>query len=355
LYKLNPVFADKLINGCDELPPQAYDIRGWRRAKWELWEEAEGLILTLSSRASSDRKRLVAWTGNPKNLLEVEELPTLQLAAGKSVEQHMKHVKPGEEHEHTKEEEIVKVEVIDIPEEHKEAPTEFTPFVVKWEVDGKKKCFVVGCEDEMSCSKWVANLKLYSNIGRRHCGAVMWKMNQSAYQALPKGEGGALDPQDFGDLRQWRRRLCNLEVLKLQNALCITYVSEKSDAEECVANVLASVSGNTAKAVSSIRRLPPFTVKTLDPKESEKVLVSIEQYEIAVANQGHNEPAKPTLPTTLHAFEVRQSDDSQGGQMGCIFALEDSLMAERWLAGVDSACHKLTRDSDSPALRLIEA
>jgi len=187
-------------------------------------------------------------------------------------------------------------------------------------------------------------------------GAVMWKMNQSPYNALPDGWRDTAESQDLGDLRNWRRRLCYLGVQKSDKNLCITYVSEKSDAKECVANVLASVNADgRVRAVGIIRRIGPIFVNALDPKESEKALVSVEQYEIAVASQGHIGGSKPTLPTTLHAFEVRQSDDSEGGQMGCIFAFEDAVLFERWLAAVDNASQKLTRNIDSPALRLVES
>jgi len=342
LYKLNPVWAEKVMSlDVHELPVQAFQMMSWRRAKYELWEEDEGLMLTLTSRATSDKRKLVSWTGTPATSINVEVLPCVSIEGGKS-EKDMKKVNRHAEEDFLDPDEIaeVQVEVIEISEEPKSNPTEIYPFVVRWEVEGRKKCFVIGCEDECSCYKWADYLKLYSNIGRRHCGACMWKLNASANK-----EGVPIEEQvqEFGNLTNWRRRLCYVDQLRSHKALCITYVSEKSDAEECVANVLASLSGDMVKAVAIVRKLPPIKCQELEKQSFEKVQISVHQYDIAVSRAAQHEHAKVELPTMLFPLEVRQSDDSETGASHNIFAFEDEVMCNRWLQGIEHASIKISK------------
>lgn len=360
LYKLNPVWADKLLAGDSSLslPEQANQIVAWRKAKFELWEEEDGLHLNLISKAASDKKKIVSWCGEPFNNLEVLSIDEVLIEGEQK--QKSKHVKgkgqSEEDLEAEQEDEAVKVEVIEIAEEHKADLEALYPFVIRWDLAGKtakKKCFVIGCEDESSCLKWIANLKIYANIGSRHAGAVMWKLNQSFYTDLPshwRDDPNAI--KDFGNLLNWRRRVCFLEQLKSHKALCITYVSEKSDAEECVANVLASVSDGIVKSVASVKKLPPIVVCKLDAVKTEKVKYSVQQYDIAVANSS-SESNELELPTVLHAFQVIQSDDSDIGQASNIFAFVDPEMCDRWLAAIETVCKTLTKDTDLPALRVV--
>jgi len=350
LYKLNPVWADKLLSGSQELPLQAAQLVSWRRARWELWEEEDGLQLSLSSRAATDKRTIVSWSGQPPNKLKAEALPKIKVTGKQQVRKSKKVNRAEGDVSEQMEGEDFQVEVIDIPEEHKADPKELSPFLVNFEADGKAKCFVIGCEDELSCAKWVANLKLYSNIEQRFAGAIMWKLNATVHSALPDNwRDSILDNAELGDLQNWRRRLCYLEKLKSTSylpagiqGLCITYISEKADAEECVANILASVqNGKEAKATASIRLLPQITVGELTKSSEEHVKMSIQQYDIAVANTGHSEMKECILPTTLHAFEVHQMDDC--GLKTSVFAFEERIMCEKFFAAVESSSSSLSK------------
>lgn len=181
----------------------------------------------------------------------------------------------------------------------------------------------------------------------------MWKLNQSYYADLP--DSWRDDPstaQDVGQLQNWRRRVCYLEQLKSFNALCMTYISEKSDSQECVANILACIEDGSVKSVASVRRLTPITCLSLTAEEEEKIKYSCHQYDIAITlDTSHIDDA---LPSTLYGFQVVQSDGSEAGQAQNIFAFDNKGMCDSWLAAIEAVSQKLTKYTDLPALRLVQ-
>jgi hypothetical protein len=236
----------------------------------------------------------------------------------------------------------VDVETIPIPEEHRADPTTLQPFVIRWKMEGDRtKCFVVGCEDEKIREKWVNHLILYSNINKRHCGCFMWKLNNDVTIDLPEDLVANFDKaeEDLHDIRNWRRRLCFLEQLLSQKSLCITYISEKSDAEERVANTLACMEKG---AVASIKGLPQITVMAMRAQEVEVVRDSIYQYDVAVSGPEDVRKDDIQLPDSLHAFEVRQADGHQG-QKHSIYAFGDADTCSKWVKAIESASHNLSK------------
>lgn len=369
-YKLNPVFSEKLLNSMQELPPQASQMMSWRGFQWQLWEEADGLQLTCTSHGTSTNNKIVSWCGEPANSMGSQAIASLEVhgalpsnakvAAGAVNGGDTVNYESGNDsHDaiiqlcHYDAE--VSVEVINIPEETNKPPTELWPFMVKWDVNSRSKGFIIGCEDEMSCSKWVSHLKLYSNIRRRYCGTVVWKLGGSCFQkAKTLPDDWYLQDEHlnvYKDLQLWRRRIFHLEELQSLDALCMTYVSEKTDGEECIIGMLARVNAGKAEAYASVRRLPEVTLKQLTPVEAEKVSMSVCQYDIAVAKI----PSKfgVVLPTALHGIELRQAEDTYGGQKHSILAFEDAETRDRLLESIEDASRQFSLRTRSAPLSLI--
>jgi hypothetical protein len=292
--------------------------------------------LSVKWHGSEDRKILVNWSGSPPNVLEVEALPMIQLEGTREHKQRSKKkVKRRGSGDQDGSDVEVDVEVIGIPEERKIDPTELHPFIIRWKMESeRRRCFVIGCEDPSTQNKWLRHLRLYSNVGKRHCGAFLWKLNADVVAEL-SDDCDTTDPEtreNLANIQNWRRRLCFLESLTKQKALCITYISEKSDAEERVANTLTSYDqGDVAK----IRRIPHFTLAPMTSREVEDVKVSVYQYDVAVS--GPEDAANVILPTSLHPFEVLQTDDARQGQKRSIYAFEDAHTCSRWITAIDES------------------
>jgi len=352
-YKCNPVFAEMMLKcevGQMELPSSCQEMCQWRSSVWSLWEKKDGIEFVFSNARKSLKTKIASWTADPQceNGMEVYSLPRVQMdgaSAGRrgsnSSAGNLSELGGAEgeeeelEGEHAEE---VAVEVINIPELRNEDPTEIFPFMVKW-FDGRAKSYVVGCEEEIARDKWVAQLQLYCNLSRRYCSAVIWKLGGSRFQratTLPDDWYKQPDHWDvYRNLENWRRRIFQVEVLKHPNALCMTYLSEKLDAEAYVANVLATFSNG--KAVAVVRKLPGCVPAYLTPPQMDKVRSSVSQYDVAV---GRNWDRDVEVPKRLFGFEIRQADDCDGGHKHSLFAFDNERMCDRWLSAIEEACRQ---------------
>lgn len=364
LYRLNPALAMKMaMPNANQMPSEACALQSWRRCHYGLVEEEDGLYLMRACQQTKDRERLTKWSGIPPPNMQIEALP-VQLVRGGTKEREDKKVKNRHGEEGIEEEvEAVLVETIEFLKEPKTILTQLYPFLIRWQVEGKRMCFVIGCEEEASCIKWVAMLKIYANVGRRQCGSMMWKLNQNVVRRLSENhDTDATGLQELGDLQNWRRRLCYLDQLLSYSALCMTYISEKSDAEECVASILAGVGDGDVTTLARIRRLPAVNCPALDAMADEKVKASVEQYEVAVMGghygsdvAGSQRLYRNKLPARLFPFQAVQSDDCQGGNQQTIFAFETEIMRERWLMAIENAAAKLYKNTDLPPLKIVES
>lgn len=375
-YKLNPVFADTVLNnscsGNWEFPPEANEQDAWKPARCAFWEEYDGLRLHLGGKFACEKATIVPWSGShaPRSNLFVKEMPKIHvhgLATPKSTSGTVvSHVcrqlteepeadKPmGRVVSFGREHKCAYVEVIEI--DHHEADEDgqniltLSPFAIRWEANGRTRCHVIGCDDENTCRQWVSQIKLYRNIVTRHCGALMWKLRRPSAEALSSSRHDREQHMHLvADLQNWRRRICYLEELITPRALCMRYVSENLDAEQLVSNVLVNLSTREAEVVSCIRQLSAIELKELTAAENDHMKRTLRQYDEAVARHWALDD-EVQLPLTLYGFEVSQPDESYGGHVFNMYAFEDPQMCESWLAHIDCVSRMLTRGGKTPVM-----
>lgn len=355
-YRLNPVYAAKIPEGATGaalVPDGVSDKLAWKMSRWSLWEKPEGLELELKSKAASEHNMIVHWSGDPSNKLAVEVLPPVSVNGLLGEKKDSKAKFASNDSNENVDGHDEKVEIIDIPQEHIESPTQLFPFVVRWvAAGGKKKSACIGCEDEETCHKWVAHLKLYSHLDKRYCGAIFWKLNRTALEGLPEKWWTTPEGlQKVAGLRSWRRRVFYLEHLHHHKALCMTYVSEKLDVEESIVHMLTKVNAEShVEATASVKELAVLPLQEPSPSEKAQVIMSVEQYDLAVA-RASDDPAALVLPTKLHMFEVAQKS-SQSSEEGVsevgVYAFEDDVMLKRWLGHLHLAGQSVARHWSSP-------
>lgn len=356
MYKLVKTLAEGMLRGDESFPAKALEMASWGPpAAWELWEESDGLYLYGRSAATQFKKMLVRWSGRPENSFAAQALSSVEVKSKSSQQLEGK-----DEYcvEHKSLEDDVEqllgsadsasseVEIIDIPEKHKGDPTELSTYMITWKTSTERERrtgFVIGCEDELSCNRWMSTLKLYANISWRCCAAHVWKIGQVHRSQFPDNWQEKPEELEFlTDLTCWRRRICFLERLQDSDTLCHTYVSEKFNAESSIAHVLATMSGGAAQATCSITRLPPLTLAKLSPASAQDVSESLLTYTMAVETQSSKylrTCEEIVLPTCLYAFAVQDFQKSAVNE-NSVFAFEDLVMRERWLASLHIACEK---------------
>lgn len=359
LYVLNEDLANHFVESTlsPVFPVQAADgvsqLSAWHACSWALLEDEDGLHLGVRFAGKEMKHQLMGWKNNSASQLEVKLLPQVSIdkpakkrqtaftADGIEVEleqedsEEEKWTVKGSFKVRKHQDNSVHVQVRDrisiqeIPGIVKKDPKTLSAFLIKW---NENFVTVLGSDNEDVCAKWVKILNMYSNIGQRFYSAFMWKLNSDVAADL-KGDFEE-DKEALADIRNWRRRLCLLEYLHTQRALCITYMSEKED-DGRIGNVIVSAEQGE---MASVKTVPTVSVSPLASWEEERVRVNVHQYNIALAGDGSSgSVSETTVPKNLYAFEVRQQSCEHGGQEHSMYAFDDEAARDDWLAVVDTA------------------
>lgn len=357
MYKLIKNLAERMLSGDAEFPPRALQMTSWGpSAQMELWEQEDGLYLYLSSCVHQFKKKLMTWSGRPESTLVVKVLPAIEVKSAAKVQSEPEGSAHYSEEESVLEEEVEptehgsgSVEVIDIQAQLKGDPPELNPFMLGWKstVD-RQTGFVLGSEDEMSRDRWVSMMKVYTNISFRCCSAHVWKLNLAFMSKLPDDYQAKLSEYEcFTNLTCWRRRICFLDGLVEAKphpaALCHTYISEKCNAENDIAHIMATIVDGNPKAVCSCKVLPTFRMSDLAPVKAKQVAESLLTYTMAVETQNSKYlqvSEDVDLPTALYGFAVHDVEGFTDGSSRSVFAFDDPGMRDRWLATLSTACEK---------------